>query len=446
MFRHWRPTLGCAASFATLALALFTASPAVAQGAPDQIDLRQATVYNSPADIASWPVTASITKLTMARPAGLSFEFTKKATWPNYTPPGWSGPLEYTVWAVVKVNGHWYTSGFIQMWRDRASTGAPILTDFAINWAYDSRWGPMNHYQPHVGEQMGFFVSAGNARNWGSVTSVRERSNVVAVNLPANDTGVFTFSAAPATSMVLAGDFDLNTKPDLISQSQTGLVSLAMNNGTAFVQLESPYNNVVSTWKIVGVDDFNNDGKADLLWQGPTGAVAAWLNNGSSQPGGAYLYNGTTVWHVAAVVDMDGNGSPDLIWQSPTGQVAIWYMQGTTELRADVVWAGATPFRVVGAGDFNNDGDPDIVWQGPIGDVVVWTMHSTVHASGITLSRSASTWKLISVGDINGDRQADLLWQSPSGQLYVWFMNGQTAIGGSYVKATATGWTFSTTP
>jgi hypothetical protein len=175
---------------------LLIAPTASAQVARDAIDLSKVVVYNSPNDVASWPITTSITALHMrprgVAPEGISLVFSAQQTWPDYWPPGWEGPLQYTVWAVVNVNGTWYTSGFIQMWRGRESTGAPILTDFAINWAYDSRWGPMNHYQPSVGERMGFFVTAGNARGVSGVTSVRERSNVVAVNLPANDYGDFT--------------------------------------------------------------------------------------------------------------------------------------------------------------------------------------------------------------------------------------------------------------
>jgi hypothetical protein len=159
----------------------------------DGVTLSTATVWNSPADIGCWPATAKITRLEMSPTAGLSFTFSTQNTWPEYTPPGWSGPLQYTVWAVVKVNGAWHTSGFIQMWKGRPSTGAPILSEFAINWAYDDRWGPMKGYQPKVGEQMGFFVSAGNARGEGVVTSVRERSNVVVVPLPAGDSGVFSW-------------------------------------------------------------------------------------------------------------------------------------------------------------------------------------------------------------------------------------------------------------
>ena len=78
------------------------------------------------------------------------------------------------------------------MWKGRPNTGAPILTEFATNWAYDARWGPMAGHQPQVGEQMGFFLSAGAARGYGVPTSVRERSNVVIISLPAGDSALGT--------------------------------------------------------------------------------------------------------------------------------------------------------------------------------------------------------------------------------------------------------------
>ena len=168
----------------------------------DQMNLSVAHVYNSPPDIASWPATGCISQLTMDSSAGLSFQFSTYNTWPDYTPPGWDGPLEYTVWAAINQGGTWNMSGFIQMWRGRASTGAPILSNFANNWAYDARWGPMAGYQPHVGEQMGFFLSAGNARGVTTVSSVRERTNVVVVALPGGDSGNFTFSLARTLGLV----------------------------------------------------------------------------------------------------------------------------------------------------------------------------------------------------------------------------------------------------
>ncbi len=177
----------------------------------DAVDLSGAIVHNSPGDVASWPATTRIQRLTM-RPGqnnGLSFTFSGNQTWPDYVPPGWDGPIQYTVWAGVQIGGAWHVAGFIQMWRTRPCTGAPILAQWR-DWAYDkNRWGAMVDHRPQVAEQMIFFVTAGNARKGSAgpepdVTSVRERSNVVMVALPAGDDGVFTFdesqtAAGPTT-------------------------------------------------------------------------------------------------------------------------------------------------------------------------------------------------------------------------------------------------------
>lgn len=195
-------------ALAVLALAL----PAFAD-TRDQIDPTQIVVHDSPLDVGSWPVTATISQLTM-RPgqnAGLSFQTSpalgdswvvqafpadhpdllKCAPIPDVT----DGCLQYTVWAVVKVSGQWHAAGFIQMWYGRASTGAPILTDFHSNWAYAcDRWPSLCQYIPQAGDQMGFFLTAGNARDYRDVSSVRERTNIVVVSLPAGDNGDFSFA------------------------------------------------------------------------------------------------------------------------------------------------------------------------------------------------------------------------------------------------------------
>jgi len=57
-------------------------------------------------------------------------------------------------------------------------------SQYAQNWYYDPiRWGPMVGHQPQPGEQVGFLVTAGDARNNGNV-AVRERSNVVSIAFP----------------------------------------------------------------------------------------------------------------------------------------------------------------------------------------------------------------------------------------------------------------------
>jgi hypothetical protein len=197
---------------AILALLLMPAS----LHAQDAIDLHSAEVHNSPADVADWPITIHITQLdeTPGEHGGLAFATAPgfPGSW-NYHIPGWgdaafsdtqkaqcnvpgidNGCIQYTVWAVAKINGAWHTAGFIQMWEWKESTGAPLLAQFRSDWAYAcDRWAVLCSYQPQVGDTMGFFLTAGNARDNRTVSSSRERSNVVTIAVPAGDRGSFTF-------------------------------------------------------------------------------------------------------------------------------------------------------------------------------------------------------------------------------------------------------------
>lgn len=164
-------------------------------GPQDGLNLGAATIENSPPDVPSWPVTAALTLLDLA-PSGAHVEFTKKdgpGSWPDvpFGAPGDS--LEYTLWIVINVNGHWYASGCIEYWRGLDRNGGPPA-QYAQNWYYDPvRWGPMAGHQPAPGEQVGFLVTAGDARNNGN-TLVKERSNVVVIPFPADGGGTYTFS------------------------------------------------------------------------------------------------------------------------------------------------------------------------------------------------------------------------------------------------------------
>jgi hypothetical protein len=161
--------------------------------------LASAGIYNSPPDIASWPVTTKITRLEFSA-KGLGFDFSKKDgpdRWPDVTPPGWDGPIQYTVWLLLNVNGQWTASGIIQYWYGLQYSGGDVTANnqIAVNWVYDGRWGPMAHHQPAPGEYVGFMVMAGNARGVtdASQAPARERSNVVVVPFPAAAGPVFNF-------------------------------------------------------------------------------------------------------------------------------------------------------------------------------------------------------------------------------------------------------------
>jgi hypothetical protein len=171
----------------------------------DMIDLSTVTIVNSP-DVRAWPVTATITRLEL-RPTGVHVAFTKEDgadRWPDVHPPGWDGPLQYTLWLVECISGRWFASGIIEFWFGLDESGGPVCTPGQIptNWCYDGRWGAMNGYQPAVGEPVGFMVTAGDARGK-DVHAVAERSQVVVVAFPAWSGGVFTFAAAPDPPVVV---------------------------------------------------------------------------------------------------------------------------------------------------------------------------------------------------------------------------------------------------
>lgn len=157
--------------------------------------LRGATIYGgSAADVANWPATATITGMDF-NGNGVHVEFTKKdgpGRWPDVVPPGWEGPLQYTMWMVVNINGQWVTSGGVEFWYGLDRSGGPPSM-FARNWYYNPAiWGPLATHQPAVGEQVGFFVTAGDERVK-DVTLVRERSNVVVIPFPSDGGAAFRF-------------------------------------------------------------------------------------------------------------------------------------------------------------------------------------------------------------------------------------------------------------
>ena len=136
--------------------------------------------------------TAKITRVSFDG-ATTRIEFSKQDgpdRWPDQTPAGWDGPLQYTIWLFLQVNGEWVGSAFIQMWHGRDGSGTtsdPRAVGVSPALVYGSRWSPMQVHGPiRPGELIGFMVTAGNARD--SVGPVlQERSNLVC--FPATDNG-----------------------------------------------------------------------------------------------------------------------------------------------------------------------------------------------------------------------------------------------------------------
>ncbi len=163
----------------------------------DAINFADVTILNSP-DVRSWPVTAAITRVGCALD-GVSFAHTKQDgpdAWPEITPAGFKEPIQFCVWAFFNIGGRWYASAGLEFWKGRPNS-ADALNRIGADWFYDrARWGPLSDFVPQPGEVVGFMVTSGTARNMQQV-GLRERSNIVAFDVPPRYVGTFTFDAPP---------------------------------------------------------------------------------------------------------------------------------------------------------------------------------------------------------------------------------------------------------
>ena len=109
-------------------------------------DISTATFWDNPSDAGTWPVGARITYVEFTG-FSLRVDFDHRTgpnAWPNIPPPGFAGPLQYTLGMCRNIETKWHCSAVIQFWegRDLDATDAP--SNFWRNWWYDSaRWGPL---------------------------------------------------------------------------------------------------------------------------------------------------------------------------------------------------------------------------------------------------------------------------------------------------------------
>lgn len=220
----------------------------------DGIDLRDVQFRSSP-NVADWPITVTLNGVefksgtaAMGNTCGVRpiFDRTEmNARWPDVKPPDWTGAIQFTLWAFVRIGGVWYGAALQEFWSNRNGepriwSGAPILTQWS-DWVYRNQWGPeLEGYRPKVGDPIAFMLTAGDRRLM-DVGDVRERTNVLLTTLQADAVveGVTAVEPPPVSVIPPPDQPPTNTGVDLamaaeIIQLKARLTTLEAQHATLY--------------------------------------------------------------------------------------------------------------------------------------------------------------------------------------------------------------------
>ncbi|HXJ90607.1 MAG TPA: VCBS repeat-containing protein [Candidatus Binatia bacterium] len=236
------------------------------------------------------------------------------------------------------------------------------------------------------------------------------------------------------TNSIAIGDLNNDGKPEIVTPSWTGNISVYVNNGDGSFQPAVYYDAVWSGpdgapgWTYptaIAIADVNGDGNADVVSSNAYSSdVTILLGNGDGTlnvPTFGYAVGGGTYDdpRVAAIVaDFDGDGFADIV--VPDYGFSLAFLKGYNDgtFRAALnYYAPAANNEWVGAvglanGDFNGDGIPDIVigseggWN-IAGITVFLTRPDGSLKPGVTYGTSNCYW-YVAVADFDKDGHPDI--------------------------------------
>ena len=158
--------------------------------------------------------------------------------------------------------------------------------------------------------------------------------------------------------IVGVGDFNADSKPDLVWQNQSnGSIGVWFMDGINLMGAVnfSPGQVPDTAWKIVGIGDFNADSKPDLVWQNQSnGSIGVWFMDGINLMGATNFSPGQvpdTTWKIVGVGDFNADSKSDLVWQNQSnGSIGVWFMDG---------------INLMGATNFSPGQVTDVNWKIP---------------------------------------------------------------------------------
>jgi hypothetical protein len=431
--------------FAFLACVLF-AAPAFAQ---DMIDPSTIQIVNAP-DFRGWTVAGRFSEID-AQPDGRvtyvvdgqNCDVTPQRCWPVVQAQ--KGPLQFTIWLFLQINGQWVGSAFIEGINSYNITGNYFDT-YARDWYYCCRWNPMTGHVIQEGETIGFMFGGGDNRDSNGPNS-GIRSNIVTIQAThgthtfpkrttpldvdgdgRSDIGVFRPSTGQWLGLVSSTNYtssvaiewggagDIPVPGDYDGDGKMDIVVFRPSTGVWYIIESSTRIGFSYTWGGAGdipvPGDYDGDGKTDIaVFRPSTGAWYIVL----SSTGAGIIYTWGGLGDIPVMGDYDGDGKTDIaVFRPSTG---TWYIvQSSTMIGASFAWGGNEDIPV--PGDYDGDGKTDIAVFRP--STGVWYIIKSSTGMGLTYTWGGVDDIPMLLGDYDGDGKTDIAVFRPS--TGVWYI------------------------
>jgi hypothetical protein len=250
---------------------------------------------------------------------------------------------------------------------------------------------------------------------------------------------------AGATTVCALGDFNGDKRSDVVAfDPSSGNVTVAVSNGTAFVDSRIWNSTLASPGASFLVGDFDGDGFADVAAVPTAGNILVALNregpplvtaaavplvplSGSPIGGlhGPRIFENATDWNGppcgspfhCLVGDFNGDRRADIVSIDPGGEALVALSTGSS-FEAATTWVGrigSNPVQYLVA-DVNGDGLDDLVAVQADGSLTVAVSNATSFATTVNVDdQYCADPTVCQLADVNGDGHPDLIEVSKGG-------------------------------
>ncbi len=286
-----------------------------------------------------------------------------------------------------------------------------------------------------------------NVKYSGRVTGTADKSdNVRSMNQTMPIVASFRDTKVPLQG-IQHNDVDADGFSDLLFHNATvRQFSYRLMNGVA-VKASKLIGNVGPGYRVVATGDFNGDSKVDVIWTSAARDIYMWLGSGTgftSSKVGTYPAG----WAIVGAGDVNGDGKSDLLFHNATmRQFSYRIMDGKTTKGSALIGPVGPGYSVGSIGDFNGDGRVDVIWTSAARDLYMWLGNGSKFTS-TKVGTYPAGWKLVfgQYADVNGDGNSDLLFHNATTRQFSYrIMSGTKTTGSALIGPVGAGYTVATT-